>query len=130
MVGLYNYSDTYTNIIFEGNSTVSFDDNEVTYNGGVVHSVFSVVVFKENCEVTFHNNIANNNGGTMYIDAQYDIKFEENSTITFDVNETANSGGAIYNVFSRIIFNGNCEVVFEENEAKVMVGLCMLLILI
>ena len=113
------YIDDHSNIIFEGNSTVTFDDNEAIFgDGGAMRIIFSVVTFKGNCTVTFHNNVAYDNGGAMYIDDHSIIIFEEYSTVIFNDNKAYNNGGALYSVYSEIFFNGYSEVIFEENKAK------------
>ena len=110
------YIDDHSNITFAGISTVTFDDNEA-YNGGAVDSVSSAINFKGNCKVMFHNNVANNNGGTVYIDDQSNIKFEGNSTATFDYNAAYRGGTMYIGDHSNITFAGNSSVTFDDNKA-------------
>ena len=108
----------YSGIIFKGNSTVAFYNNEAYHGGGAIHTVFhSAITCSENSIITFDNNKAtDNNGGAVYSD-QSTIIFTGNCAATFNKNSAANNGGIMYIGFSSVIFEGNSIVTFNMSEA-------------
>ena len=68
-------------ITFDGNSSVTFDDNFANNHGGAVYCVsFSHITFDGNSSVTFSDNHANEYGGAVY---SSHITFDGDSSVTF-----------------------------------------------
>ena len=98
----------YSNVSFEGDSSIVFSDNTAR-RGGAIFLNNSYVYFKGNSNVTFYQNT----GGVIFSDENGSIYFEGNSTTVFS-NNTA--GGAIYIQYnSNISFQENSNTIFSNN---------------
>ena len=115
------YTESYSIMTFEGNSTVTFQAYKVS--GGAIYIANSIITFRGNSMIYFtFNNIAYSSGGAMSVDTNSKVTFMENSTVTFFTN-SAGSGGALYIGDSSIIsFEGNSTVNFLGNSASFSYG--------
>ena len=110
------YIRYYSDVTFEGNSTVIITNNQAD-NGGVLYIWNnSNFTFEGNSTVTISNNQADRNGGALYIWYNSNVTFEGNSTVTFSNNQ-ANIGGALLIRNSNVIFKENSAVRFSDNQA-------------
>ena len=113
-LNLYSYSF----IKFQGdvNSTITFNNNKATQNGGAVYlQRNSNVTFEGSLTVKFHNNEATL-GGAINCNSNSDITSTEETNIIFSFN-TANLGGAIYTMTSNITIIDNTKLKFIHNIA-------------
>ena len=98
------YIGSFSNIIFEGSSTVEFYNNEARYSGGAVYihyGFLSKITCKEDSVVTFNDNKAKiNDGGAVYS--------EQHSTITFEGNCRATS----IIIVLLLVMVGRCILIF------------------
>ena len=111
-------SHSYSLITFQGdvNSTIVFDNNKATQNGGAIYlQKHSEMIFKEVSIVIFQNNEATL-GGAINCNSNSDITSKRNPNITFSEN-IAKLGGAIYTIMSNIIITGTSIVKFTHNIA-------------
>ena len=109
------HMNNQSNMIFEGNSRVTFSGNNKA-----VTLIYSTISFEGISTVNFTGNSAIGNGRVMYIDDQSTIKFEGSSTINFINNtQTADGKGCVMYIgnHSTIIFEGNSTVSFTNNTA-------------
>ena len=107
-----------SNVIMQQCSTVIFNNNIALYSSGgaFVCSNNSNVIIKGNSNLTFNSNTANQNGGAVH--NLCNIIFKENSTSKFVNNSARSNGGATYSMQdSKIIIEGNSEVTFDSNTA-------------
>ena len=105
-------------ITFQGcvNSTIMFDNNKATQNGGAMYlQKDSNATFEGNPTVKFHNNEATL-GGAKNCNSNSDISSKGNPKITFSQNG-AKLGGAIYIVMSNITITDYSELKFTYNTA-------------
>ena len=86
-----------SNVIIEEYSAITFDNNIVRYSSGGAFICYnnSNVTIKGNSKVLFYNNKASQHGGAIYSYKMCKIKFMGNSTSTFINNTARNNGGAI-----------------------------------
>ena len=109
---------SYSFITFQGdvNSTIKFDSNKATQNGGAVYlQRNSNVIFEGTLTVKFHNNEATL-GGAIHCNSNSGITSTEAPNITFSFN-TASLGGAIYTMTSNITIADNSKLEFTHNIA-------------
>ena len=75
---------------------VTFKNSEADPNGGGMYVTdFSNIVFKGSTTVTFNNNIARSYGGAVYI-RYGTIEFVENSKISFDNNSAKSGSAVYF----------------------------------
>ena len=113
-LNLYSYSY----IVFQGGvkSTVIFDNNKVTQNGGAVYlQKNSAITFRGTHRVKFHYN-EGTLGGAINCNSNSHIIFDGHLLITFSRN-TAKLGGAIYTVMANITIGDNSKLTFTDNIA-------------
>ena len=104
-------------VLFEENTQVMFYNNTADVNGGTLCAWDNCsVAIKGNSTVTCTNNNALNDGGGLYINANSAITFQDNSTVNFTDNTASSFGGALRSN-SLIVFENNCRVIFNHNEA-------------
>ena len=120
------YTENYSVMTFEGNSTVTFNNNQAyKVSGGAIYITHSIVTFKGNSTVHFVSNKGTyGNGGAMSIDTYSKVTLKENSVVTFFKNSAGHSsGGALYiEDHSAVSFEGNCTVRFISNSASFNYG--------
>ena len=110
-------------IMFEGNSTVTFNSNVAESNGGAL--CITALSFDGNPTMIFNYNSAGSNGGAVYIYYNKKGKFFNydhlilygNPTVTFNNNEATTNGGAMYLVDRCIKFAENLSLSFHNNKA-------------
>ena len=114
-----------SNVIFEENSIVIFNDNKAT-NGTIYCEESSNVTFQGTCEITFSSNSATQYGAAICSFKNSHVTFTENSTATFCNNVVSSNdldlqnghGGTIYSENNGCIsFEGNSFTVFSNNIA-------------
>ena len=123
------FSYNNSNVIFDGNSTASFNSNIANYKydgyGGAIHSQDnSLISFEGNSSPMFNNNVADHYGGAIFSYNNSSVSFEGNSSPVFS-NNSANKyhdsegyGGAIFSYSHCYIFiEGNSSPVFNNNHA-------------
>ena len=112
----YNLSD----VSFEENAKVSFNDNNAgQYGGALCFWRYCKLTIKGDTHVIFHNNSASDNGGALYGRDNCTITIKERSTIIFNNNRAMGDGGAVYiNSNSAIIFQGNSITKFHNNQVS------------
>ena len=111
------YSDGYSAITFDGNSTVMFHNNTSDVNGGALFVNGNTdVTFKGKSNVMFYNNIADTNGGALCIKLNSTVGYTEYSIVMFNHN-VADLGGSIFCESSLVDFGGNSFVMFTKNVA-------------
>ena len=106
-------NDSY--VIFEGNSSPVFGNNNAEDYGGAIYSNLSYILFEGNSSPVFSNNTAKSGGAIRSSSYSY-ILFEGNSSPVFS-NNTADYGGAIFTL-SYILFEGSSSPVFSNNTAE------------
>ena len=107
----------YSNISFNGESMVTFNNNTATWGGAVYSEYYSSILFDGNSIVTFSNNNAKRFGGALFPHVNCSVTFENNATVMFN-NNTATWGGAVYSGdYSSILFDENSMVTFSNNNA-------------
>ncbi|XP_065896012.1 probable outer membrane protein pmp9 [Dysidea avara] len=119
---------SHTSLIL--NNSVSFKDNKATA-GGCIYSSNSIIKFDDKCNVSFYNNLVSTNGGAIYQEANSKMIFTMNATAKFTRNSADSeknrwprgSGGAVFSNGSRIIFQDQSIVTFNDNH--VVGGLAM-----
>ena len=86
-----------SNVIIEDYSTITFDNNIVQYSSGGAFICYnnSNVTIKGNSNVFFYNNKASQHGGAIHSCKMCKITFMDKSTSTFINNTARNNGGAI-----------------------------------
>ena len=116
----------HSNILFDQDSKITFEDNSAT-NGTIYSEVNSNVTFKGNCNITFNSNSATEYGEALYSSDNSHFKFTENCTVKF-INHSANSvplGESksiaqeciVYSTRnSYITIGGNSTIMFSEND--------------
>ena len=111
-------------VMFKETCKVTFNRNSATHYGAAIYSFDnSQVVFTGNSTVTFKNNIVSfhdahlQQGGIILSDNNGSLAFEENSVIVFS-NNTADIGTAIFSIHnSNVIFKGSSRIMFNSNIA-------------
>ena len=121
-----------SNIIFSGNSSITFCLNEAAVGGAIYGFSMSTIISDGNASITFVNNnaytdqcdqrpISEGKGGAISIDRSV-IVFNGNTSVQFDNNQ-ADFGGAIYGTRANTSFSGkNMSVTFLNNYASVNGG--------
>ena len=110
------YFNCYSQIRFEGNTTIRFHNNIAKQIAGVLYFVMSSVIVKDNSTVTVIDNKATLNGGALYFDNSYGL-FTEFTKITFYHNRAIFGGAILTNDHSNITLIGNSMLIFVSNEA-------------
>jgi len=101
---------------FNDNSTVMFISNRAEAGGAVFSKQFSEILFDGNVTVMFQENEVGLYGGGVYIEENCNVMFDGNSAIAF-INNSATYGGAMYLVlYSTLKFSGNTTVTYKENK--------------
>ena len=104
-------------VIFQGNSMVAFIENKAKNGGVIFTSMYSYLTFSGNVTVSFEGNKASKNGGSINLDDNSNAIIDGNSTVAFGQN-TAAMGGAMYcNRHSYVVVEGNTKVDFIANKA-------------
>ena len=118
------FSESYSCISFEGNSTTLFSSNTATFGAAIFSLYYSSIIFKDNSRVMFARNSAQK-CGTLTSALSSNITFTEDSEVTFNANTVLrtnlfyeSSAGAIC-TFNRtsIAFSGHSFVRFTSNRA-------------
>ena len=98
------------------NSTVTFDSNKATQNGGAIClQKYSDMTFKGTVRVQFYNNKAVL-GGAINCNSNSDITSKESPCIKF-LQNIAKLGGAIYTMMSNITIKDNSKLILIYNLA-------------
>ena len=84
-------------VVFKGSSTIAFDSNTASLNGGAC-TFHSHVSFMDNAVIDFTNNKAKYSGGAIIFLGNYTVTFHK-AEVTFS-NNMAISGGAVLCEFS------------------------------
>ena len=114
------FTNGYSDIIFDKNSKIIFNNNVAHIHGGAMHlRKHCFVIFKSNSTVHFIGNQAGRNGGAMFSNAETKIIFEGGSQVTFTNNKAVHKNGAgVFSCTLNMTFKGNCKVLFNNNVAK------------
>ena len=109
-----------SNIAFTGNTAVTFDNSTATRDGGALHFKGNCnVQFQEDSFVGFYNNSAGGNGGALHGQKNCSVKFNGNSIVIFSNNEAVGDGGALYSISNcHNTFQENSALKFINNRAK------------
>ena len=111
------YSQTHSSVIFKGNSSASFSNNNSTNGGAIMSTNHSRIAFQDYSTISFTNNIADN-GGAISSKHYSRIVFEESSMVSFSSNKVSLSGAAILSQhYSHVTFKGQSKVMFNFNRA-------------
>ena len=112
-----------SDVMFKGNSMINFDNNTALNSGGALYiTQGSVLSFEEDANVAFYSNTASVDGGAVYVQDHCDVIIKGNSMI-FNNNEALGDGGALYtNSDSDITFQANSVVKFNDNRATYFGG--------
>ena len=115
-------SSMYHSLIsFEGQSMVRFNGNSA-YNGGAIIAYhYSNTIFRGNSTMSFDNNITHRGnelktGGAICAIHNSAVSFGQKSTVYFSGNDASRFGGAVYVQESSIEFHGNSAVKFSKNH--------------
>ena len=108
----------YSKGIFEGNTTIKFDNNIAELNAGVLYSIQSKILFKGNSVLKLTHNKVTSNGGAFYFDYNSDVFFSQCTNITFSHNSALYGGAVSANDHSNITVTGNSVLSFVNNEAS------------
>ena len=104
-----------TDVIFSGNSLVTYTNNTAGGDGAVMFSDSNVII-EEYSSVTFIKNTARNNGGAILSSQLSVLTIQGNSIAIFDDN-MADNGGAFYFTNSNITIKKTSTVSFYNNKA-------------
>ena len=128
MISLYNNNarqnggvgciSLYSKVIFEGNTTIKFDNNVAELNAGVLYSIQSKILFKGNSVLKLTHNKVTSNGGAFYFDYNSDVFFSQFTNIIFSHNSALYGGAVSANDHSKITVTGNSVLSFVDNEAS------------
>ena len=112
-------ANNHSNIVFGGNSALSFDSNEATQNGGSAYFNYSSnFIIKENANIRFDHNKAFQ-GGAVCISEKTKFTTKGNSTILFYNNSATVSGGAVNSLKdSKVTLKDHINVKFTGNNAE------------
>ena len=108
----------YSKGIFEGNTTIKFDNNIAELNAGVLYSIQSKILFKGNSVLKLTHNKVTSNGGAFYFDYNSDVFFSQFTNIIFSHNSALYGGAVSANDHSKITVTGNSMLSFVNNEAS------------
>ena len=138
-----------SNLTFNGNTIVKFNNNEAGYgggvfshnltitmkkastmtfinnsadNGGAIFISASILLITEHTNVTFLNNTAEKDGGAIYLDEYTDALFENSSMTTLTCNAADNHGEAIYTKIAQSTNFFNLSVTKFSNNTAGMAG--------
>ena len=147
------YLQKHSDVIFQGNLTVKFHNNEATLGGAMNCNSHSDITYKENVNVTFsHNsaklgggiymvtsnitvadkselkftyNTALQDGGASFLDKQFTVVITGDAAITFSFTVASDYDRAIYNKVNQSVINVNAiEVHFENSYANTAIRSC------
>ena len=99
---------------------MAFDKNQAQANGGAVSVTQSSVIFNGSSSIIFDDNVASQ-GGAIYGDETATIASDETAQVKFSNNMASTKlkvGGAISVIKSRIVFNGRSSIRFYNNWAS------------
>jgi len=88
--------------------------------GHVLSGTHSKVLFKGNTTVTFNGNEASENGGAVNCYVNCDIKFDEYSEVMFINNGTKFGGAVYYTRYSDILCNGDLVITVLVEQCTMM----------
>ena len=117
------YSIDNSHLIFTGNATVKFSNNNViisTYkrNGGTVFSTYSgYISFEENSNIMFNDNQADF-GAAIYSTDNSSIVFKDRSTVSFNNHAVHYCGVLTSASFSNVTFADHTNVTFSANAVS------------
>ena len=108
-----------TQFEMSGNSTVLFEGNRTTVNGGAcLLGSGGTAVIRENGSLTFSGNSACNEGGAIALKRGMSAVFEDNTSLSFTNNTAGARGGAINGGTGALVsFVNNGRVEFLDNSA-------------
>ena len=108
-------------ITFEGNSTITLNNNSGIQKGGGMYLSNSTVIFETLADATFRNN-KGDDGGALYAIKESNVTFEGSSILMFS-NNSAGAGGALYfSTASHITFKSYSNISFHFNQAQFGAG--------
>ena len=119
------FSETFSNISFQENSTTEFSNNIANFGAAIFSFYYSNIIFQDKSRVMFNNNIART-CGTLTSALFSTITFNDNTEVTYDENIVScssskyfeSSAGAICTFKSiDIIFSGDSIITFTNNRA-------------
>jgi len=115
--------ERYCNILFNGDSMVTFTSNNAKFVGGAIHCHDHCnISVSGNSLMQFNDNSASTKGGAMYFEQHSSAIFMKYSNISFN-NNLAEFGGAVFSeIFCGNLFDENTSVIFENNTAIVSGG--------
>ena len=111
-----------SNVTFEGSSTVTINNNQADHGGALFISDNSNVTFEGSSTVAINNNQAEHDGGALYIDNNSDVTFEGNSTVTIYNNQADYGGALLIYDNSDVTFEGSSTVTINNNQANDYAG--------
>ena len=121
-------SVNYSSILFNGSTSIKFDNNKASDDGGAIYGVSSAITSDNNASITFLNNrvtstvtYTGGRGGAISV-IYSSISFNGSTSIKYDANTAYYSGGAIYGVSSAITSDGFASITFLNNRAISLVA--------
>ena len=113
------FSSNYSEILFDGNTTVTYNGNNSSKNGACIYSHDkSSITFDGNSKVMFRDSEAQF-GAVVYSRNYSKILFDGNTTVMYNIKKATISGGAIYSGENcNITFDGSSTVIFDDNVVK------------
>ena len=116
---IYSYDNSQ--VIFKGNSRVSFNANAISsdnvhlQNGGALLSENNGnIVFKQKSITIF----SNNSGSAIFSIENSNVIFKDSSRVTFNNNIAQYCGVLTSALFSKITFTGNTKVLYDSNTVS------------
>ena len=108
----------HCDLLFDGYSNVMFSINNAQYGGAIYSDRFSGIRFDGNSTVIFNSNVARKYGGAVTSYDHSNIIFNGKSTVKFSNNKAVLFGGAVVSrILSEVLFQGSTNVIFEDNNA-------------
>ena len=107
------------NIKFEGNTTVSFENNRAIFGGVLLVTDHSNIMLIGNSILSFVNNEAQQSGGAGYFYANCNFIMKENALVTFNNNEALHGGALCVSKTTNIILKGHSTALFNSNIATI-----------
>ena len=106
-------------MIFEGNTTATFDNNRASYGGVILANDYSNITLIGSSVLSFANNIASQSGGAGYFYSHCSFTVKENAIIKFIKNKALDGGALCISDNVELIVKGNSTALFYNNLAIV-----------
>ena len=114
------YSDD-SSIAVKHKSTITFTNNKAE-NGGAIFATASTLLISEYSNMTFKRNTAKQDGGSIYFHNQINANIKSSSTVTLISNKANNRGGAIYSKITPDTKYFNISEIFLGDNTATVAG--------